>query len=515
MAASVSSKKINFGTMPVFMTAISTILGAILFLRFGYAVGHVGFLGVVGIIVLGHLVVVPTALAVAEIATNQKVQGGGAYYIISRSFGLNIGGAIGLTLYLSQAISVAFYIIAFAEAFEPVIQYLADNYDIIINDKRMISLPTMLIIAILVLTKGANLGMKALYVVVALLFISLLFFVLGKSDISPEEVNFSAHIQNPDSFFYVFMIIFPAFTGLLAGLGLSGDLKNPQKSIPKGTIWATFVGMLIYILIAYKLTISASPEDLAGDQLIMQRIAIWGPIIPIGLASASLSSALGSIMIAPRTLQAIGLDSIFKNISLNRWFSKGKPTSNEPVNSTLVTILIAFFFVAIGDIDSVARIISMFFMFTYGAICLISFLEHFAADPAYRPIFKSRWYFSLLGALLSFWLMLKMNFTYALVSVVIIGIIYYFISHSSKEKKGFQNLFRGVIFQLSRQIQVFTQRAGSEDKSHTWRPFIICISLTKQTSRISSRTRFAISSRSTGFRYFVIHTICTFISYLV
>lgn len=107
MADALNNKQLKFGTMPVFMTAVSTILGAILFLRFGYAVGHVGFLGVIGIIILGHLITVPTALAVSEIATNQKVQGGGAYYIISRSFGLNIGAAIGIALYLSQAISVS------------------------------------------------------------------------------------------------------------------------------------------------------------------------------------------------------------------------------------------------------------------------------------------------------------------------------------------------------------------------------------------------------------------------
>jgi amino acid transporter len=121
MPRTLVNHKAEFGTLPVFMTAISTILGAILFLRFGYAVGHTGFIGAIGIIALGHLVTIPTALAVAEIATNQKVLGGGAYYIISRSFGLNIGAAIGITLYLSQAISVAFYVIAFGEAFEPII----------------------------------------------------------------------------------------------------------------------------------------------------------------------------------------------------------------------------------------------------------------------------------------------------------------------------------------------------------------------------------------------------------
>ncbi|MBE9517658.1 MAG: amino acid permease, partial [Bacteroidetes bacterium] len=153
----------KFGTLPVFMTTISTILGAILFLRFGYAVGHLGFLGVIGIIFLGHMVTIPTAMAVAEIATNQKVQGGGAYYIISRSFGINIGSAIGITLYLSQAISVAFYVIAFSEAFDPLIRYLHYEINTPLVDKRWVGLASMTLLSVVILSRGANFGMKALY----------------------------------------------------------------------------------------------------------------------------------------------------------------------------------------------------------------------------------------------------------------------------------------------------------------------------------------------------------------
>lgn len=475
MAKSLVNTNAKFGTLPVFLTALSTILGAILFLRFGWAVGQVGFLGVIGIIILGHVVTIPTAFAVAEIATNQRVQGGGAYYIISRSFGLNIGGAIGIALFLSQAISVAFYVIAFGEAFEPLISWIAKTYDFYIPDRRFISVPTMALLSVLILTKGANVGMKALYVVATVLLASLVFFFMGDSPIQPTEVNLHHKIENHLNFFYVFTIIFPAFTGLAAGLGLSGDLKDPKKSIPRGTLWATVVGMVVYIAVAYKFAISASPEELVSDQLIMQEIAAWGPIIPIGLAAASLSSALGSIMVAPRTLQAIGFDDIFPQNSANRWFAKGRKKDNEPINGSLVTILIAFVFVFIGDVDFVAQIISMFFMVTYGAICLISFLEHFAADPAYRPTFRSRWEFSLIGTLFSFWLMFKMNATYAAISVIIMSMIYYVIMLNNEENQGLNKLFRGVIFQLSRQLQIVLQRADSE-KDTSWRPFGVCIS---------------------------------------
>ena len=284
MSDSLLKPKANFGTAPVFMTAISTILGAILYLRFGYAVAHTGFMGAIAIIIIGHLVTIPTAMAVAEIATNRKVEGGGAYYIISRSFGLNIGAAIGIALFLSQAISVAFYVIAFTEAFMPFAEFLTQTYPVLSSysefllDKQFIGIVMMILLSILMLTKGANIGMNLLYYVVAILFASLIMFFMGKpiEGYSISDVDLISSVSNPDSFFYVFTIIFPAFTGIAAGLGLSGDLKDPKKSIPKGTLLATAVGIIIYVAVALKLVLSASLEDLAADQLIMSKIAILG-----------------------------------------------------------------------------------------------------------------------------------------------------------------------------------------------------------------------------------------------
>ncbi|UTW64766.1 amino acid permease [bacterium SCSIO 12741] len=461
------------GTMPVFMTAISTILGAILFLRFGYAVGNVGLIGTFAIILIGHLVTIPTAMAVAEIATNTKVEGGGAYYMISRSFGLNIGAAIGIALFLSQAISVAFYVIAFAESFKPLAEIIFTQYGYLVTP-RMSGLAFMAFLSILMLIKGADIGVKALYVVVVILLVSLGMFFAGDAYSTPSS-SLVKTVSKPDDFFYVFTIIFPAFTGIAAGLGLSGDLKDPKRSIPAGTMWATAVGIVVYMAVAIKLFYSASLQDLANtDHLIMGKIAIWEPIIPIGLACAAISSALGSVMIAPRTLQALGVDQVFPQ-SMSGWFAKGRGKTNEPFNSTLLTCLIGFFFIGIGDIDFVAQIISMFFMVTYGAICLISFLEHFAADPSYRPTFKSKWYLSLLGAVLCFYLMFKMNFSYALLSLGIMIGIYIWATKIGNTDRDIAKLLRGVLFQLNRELMVYIQRrASSREKG--WRPFIICIS---------------------------------------
>lgn len=482
-------KSRKFGTGAVFFTAISTILGAILFLRFGFAVGQLGFLSTLLIIIVGHAVTIPTAMAIAEIATNQKVEGGGEYFIISRSFGLVIGSTIGIALYLSQAISVAFYVMAFAEAFNSFTSWLIAEFGItgtlatILETKQTISVPALLILTYIMLTKGANLGLKMLYIVVAILAISLLAFFFGQTEFA-QTVPFDPlrSLESTTdflslSFFSVFAIIFPAFTGMTAGVGLSGDLENPGKSIPFGTMTATIAGMVIYGLIAYKFAMSASPEDLSNTtSLIMEDIAWQGwLLIPLGLAAATISSALGSIMVAPRTLQAIAKDRIFPSIKMNHWLSRGRGENQEPFNASVATISIATIFILMGAIDNVAKIISMFFMVTYGSLCLISFLNHFAADPSYRPRFKSRWYVSLFGALACLGLMFFMSPTSALIALVSITALYLFNSYYNRDKHSLAVIFQGVIFQFSRSLQVFLQNAKKETIS-TWRPSAVAIS---------------------------------------
>jgi len=470
--------------MPVFLASISTILGAILFLRFGYAVGHVGVLGVLIIILIGHAITLPTGLAVAEIATNLKVEGGGAYYIISRSFGTVVGGAIGVTLYISQAISVAFYMIAMSFAFKPVFAIIYNQYGFM-PDVRMLSIPATLILIFIIIRKGANLGVSMLGVVTAILAISLTLFFMGGPAEAPKSIDILGHIPQSDDFFKVFAIIFPAFTGMIAGIGLSGDLKNSRRSIPLGTLTATLVGMAVYILVVIKLAYSASPDSLAGDEFIMSKIAVWGPIIFIGLGAASLSSAIGSFLVAPRTLQALANDNILPSGKINQILTRGTGKTNEPVNATIVTSIIVIVFLALGNIDFVAQIISMFFMITYGTLCAVSFLEHFAGNPSYRPTFHTKWYLSLIGAVVSFVMMFQMQPLFAALAFLLMGFTYWGIKKGSEEKQDLTASIQGALFQLTRYLQVVTQRkqTGSDSMIY-WRPSFVAVST-------SSRSRLA------------------------
>jgi len=231
-------KKAGFGTLPVYFTAASTILGAILFLRFGAAVGTLGFWGAIALVVLGHLITIPTALAISEIATNTRVEGGGEYFIISRSFGLKIGSTIGIALYFSQAISVAFYIIAFTESFEPLFNW-AQSFNFTLP-RQVVSVPALSVLAYVMLKKGSGSGLKMLYIITGILAASLFFFFAGSpidaGDDPTRTPGDNFGFFNGHSFFIMFAICFPAFTGMTAGVGLSGDLRNPGKSIPLGTI---------------------------------------------------------------------------------------------------------------------------------------------------------------------------------------------------------------------------------------------------------------------------------------
>ncbi len=200
--------------------------------------------------------------------------------------------------------------IAFAQAFVPLLAWVEQNYGYgWSSDARAISLPATVLLVALILKKGAAMGVRTLWVVSGILTVSLALFFLGQGNLElPRGIPLGATIDNPHSFVLVFAICFPAFTGMTAGVGLSGDLRNPRRSIPLGTLLGTVIGMVIYILLVIKMAASATPQDLDSDQLVMSSIALWGPIIPIGLAAATISSAIGSILIAPRTLQALARD---------------------------------------------------------------------------------------------------------------------------------------------------------------------------------------------------------------
>ena len=284
----------------VFTPSILTILGVIMYLRFGWVVGNVGLIGTLLIVTLATSITFLTALSVSAIATDQRVRIGGAYYMISRSLGVEVGGAVGIPLYIALALSVALYTVGFAESLVAVFPQL---------DFKTVGLITTVGVAILALI-SAKAAIKAQYFIMFGIALSLLslFFGIPIDDFSLELCG--ALYRNSEGFWVVFAVFFPAVTGIMAGVNMSGDLKDPAKSIPKGTFYAIGVGYLIYMLLPIILANRADALTLIDDPLIMRKIAWWGDAILIGVWGATLSSAIGSILGAPRVLQALARDGI-------------------------------------------------------------------------------------------------------------------------------------------------------------------------------------------------------------
>ena len=178
---------------------------------------------------------------------------------------------------------------------------------------------------------------------------------------------------------------------------MSGDLREPNRSIPIGTLAAVATGYVIYMVLPIVLAIRADPTTLIENPLIMKEMAFWGPAILFGVWGATLSSAIGSILGAPRVLQALARDGV-----LPRWLSflgNGSKPNDEPRIGTAVTLGVATATVCIGDLNIIAPVLTMFFLTTYMVLNVSAGIEGFLQSPSFRPTFKVHWSLSMLGAL--------------------------------------------------------------------------------------------------------------------
>ena len=459
--------RMKFGTFGgVFTPCTLTILGVIMFLRFGQVVGQAGVLYALLIVLASKTITTLTTLSLSAIASNTRVKGGGAYYLISRSLGVEFGGAIGVVFYLAQAISVAMYVIGFTEAFVGTFSAWESHFVIIAT---LINFMTFICVYI-----GAGWTIKVQYFILATLAAALGSFYLGafsSFELGIVRENLLPHYSEGESLFTMFALFFPAVTGIMAGANMSGDLKNPSRSIPQGTLGSVIVTAVIYLSLALLLGGTRPYEDLTENNLIMKNISVWPVLITAGVFAATLSSALGSMMGAPRILQAFARDEIFKRLS---FFGAGSGSSREPRRATVLTFVIAQICILLGDLDAIAPIITMFFMITYGLLNLATFYEAMTKNPSYRPTFRyCNWSVSLAGALGCLAVMFLINWIWASASIVVIGGLYWFIHYREVESR-WGDLQSGVVFERARQSLLKLEQEAYHPKN--WRPIILTLS---------------------------------------
>ncbi len=383
-------------------------------MRLPMIIGHAGLYATIGIIVVAHIISITTGLSVSSIATDKKVEAGGTYYMISRSLGLPIGGTLGLALFVGLSFSVSLYLIGFSESFLGTF-----GYEISKDNIRIAGTAILLLVTIITFI-STSLALKTQYFIMAAIFLSLLSIFFGKHDFAPVHPAIAIP-GGTVGLMVLFGIFFPAVTGFEAGVSMSGDLKDPKKSIPLGSISAIAVGLVVYIGLAFYFSYTVQADKLANDPQILMKISRVPQLVIAGIWGATLSSSLGSILAAPRILQATALDRITP-----RFFSRGKGKTNEPQNALLLTFVIAEAGILIGELNIIARIVSIFFITTYGFLNLSCAFEAMTSAD-FRPAFKTPVWVSLLGSVAAMIVMIQLDFLAMVGATIILGALYTYL----------------------------------------------------------------------------------------
>ncbi|MGD2059683.1 MAG: amino acid permease [Acidimicrobiia bacterium] len=440
----------------VFTPSILTILGVIMYLRTGWMVGSVGLLPALGIVVIANMVTLISALSVSAVVTNMRVGKGGAYYIISRSLGIEFGAAVGIPLFLAMAFSVTLYAFGLAESITVVWAEAPE---------RPIAALTVLLVALLA-ARGAGVALKLQLPIMVGILASLVALAIGALDDANTATTLTAGVEGGADFWTVFAVFFPAVTGIMAGISLSGDLEKPDRAIPLGTISAVLVGFVIYLTVPILLAAAATPEELVSNNLIWFDIA--GPLSVLvlwGLWGAIFASAVGSILAAPRTLEAMVEDRIMPS-------PLGAPVRlvEGPGVPLLLTTALALVAVVLGDLDAIAPLLTMFFLTTYGTVNLVAGLEKLGGDPSYRPTFNVPWWVSIAGAFACFYVMFLINATALLIALVFEVGLYIFMRRRAMSAP-WGDLRRGALMSLVRSTVIQLRSLPSDPRN--WRPNIL------------------------------------------
>lgn len=449
----------------VFTPSILTLLGIILFMRLGYVVGAAGLRDALLILLIANAISVLTSLSLSAIATNLTVRGGGDYYLISRTLGFEFGGALGLVLFLAQAVSIGFYCIGFGE----VVAGLFGIGGLTAQIVALIAIAGLFVLA----WKGADWATRFQYVVMGMLVLALISFFVGgiiNWDTTLFQASWTPTTEGP-GFWVLFAVFFPAVTGFTQGVSMSGDLQDPGKSLPLGTFLAVGVSILVYFGAAIFFAGTLPHEALTSDYQAMNRVAILSFLITAGVFAATLSSAMASFLGAPRILQSLAKDKVFP---LLNFFSKGVGPSNNPQRATLLAASIAILTVGLGNLNLIASVVAMFFLISYGLLNYATYFEARAASPSFRPRFK--WFHknaSLAGALICLVAMLAIDWKSGALAVAVLFFLYQYLKRTARQSRWADGRrsyhlqqVREHLLQISRELE----------HPRDWRPQVLAFS---------------------------------------
>ncbi|MGB5985095.1 MAG: amino acid permease [Desulfobacterales bacterium] len=455
----------RFGTFGgVFVPTLLTILGVIMFLRAGWVVGNAGLGGAWLIIALSFLITGCTGLSMSCFVTNIRVGSGGAFSMISQSLGLEVGGSVGIPLYLSQALAVSMYVFGFREGWRWIFPQ---------HDPLYVDLATFAVIFTITFV-SAQLAVRIQYLILLIIIAALGSVVMAALTGSMQyDITLWGEFPGDEStgfggvgFWYVFAVFFPASTGIMAGANMSGELRSPRRNIPRGTMAAIGVSLLIYLLLADWLARSAPQDDLVKNYTVMIDRAYYGPLVLAGLLSATFSSALVSFVGAPRILQALAEHKI---IPFSRGFAKR--TRGEPLNAILLSSIIVVGALMLRDLNAVAPLITMFFLVTYAAINLIVLVEQSLGLLSFRPLLQIPRLVPLIGLLGCLTAMFIINSLMGAIAMALIFSIYIVLLRRNLPAP-FGDVRSGIIMAVA-EWAAKRMRMMEGNRERVWKPHLL------------------------------------------
>ncbi|XP_016086280.1 solute carrier family 12 member 3 [Sinocyclocheilus grahami] len=508
----------------VMIRCMLNIWGVILYLRLPWITAQAG-IGLTWIIILvSSSITGITGLSTSAIATNGKVKGGGTYFLISRSLGPELGGSIGLIFAFANAVAVAMHTVGFAETVQVLMQESDVSMVDKLNDIRIIGVITVTCLLAISMA-GMEWESKAQVLFFFVIMVSFASYIVGTIiPATPQKqakgffsyradiftANFVPGWRGPEgSFFGMFSIFFPSATGILAGANISGDLKDPNIAIPRGTMLAIFWTTISYLIISATIgscvlrdasgyindTVSSlsgeclgvgcnygwnftecmtnktCPYGLANYYQSMSLVSAFAPLISAGIFGATLSSALACLVSAPKVFQCLCKDKLYPGIG---FFGKGYGKNNEPLRSYLLAYVIAICFILIAELNTIAPIISNFFLCSYALINFSCFHASITNSPGWRPTFRfySKW-LSLLGAVVSVIIMFLLTWWAALIAI---GIVIFLLGYVLYKKP---DVNWGSSMQASSYNMALSQCVGLnqvEDHIKNYRPQCLVLS---------------------------------------
>uniref|UniRef100_A0A8C6VT88 Solute carrier family 12 member 10, tandem duplicate 1 n=3 Tax=Nothobranchius furzeri TaxID=105023 RepID=A0A8C6VT88_NOTFU len=476
------------------------IWGVLMFLRLTWITSQAGVVLTLVIIAMSVTMTTITALSISAIATNGRVISGGTYFLISRTLGPELGGPIGVIFSLANAVASSLNIVGFAE----LVHNLMTEHNVVFidkaNDIRVIGVISFTLLLFIILA-GLEWEMKTQIFFFSALCIAVASYFIGtfipasvekqalgvfgyRGDILAENLVPSWR-GSQGNFFQMFSIFFPAVTGILAGANISGDLKDPNTAIPKGTLMSILFTTAGYVMIVvtsgacvlrdasgnvsdiitgnntdgcvglacslgWNFTHCSQSQTclngLANTSQVLAQVSAVFHLITVGVIACSLSSALAHLVSATKVFQGLCKDNIYPFIM---FFGKGYGKNNEAVRGYILFYLIAVAFILIAQLNSIAPLIANFYLCSYSIVNFTCFHASITNSPGWRPRFKYYYkWSSLFGAVVCALLTFLFTWWAALVTWSIVLFLYGYVVYA-KPKVNWGSSIQAVTYNMA------------------------------------------------------------------